>query len=60
MVGISVIIAIVAMIILMFLWAWHFDRTAKRSGTRTANPATMPRSPEAAEHLYTIQSHTGV
>jgi hypothetical protein len=38
---VPVVIAILAIIVLAFLWAWHLDRKAKRGGTREANPAEL-------------------
>ncbi|HEY5336045.1 MAG TPA: hypothetical protein VIJ71_08490 [Mycobacteriales bacterium] len=38
-----VLIAIGALIVLAFLWAWHLDRRAKRDGSREASPADLTR-----------------
>lgn len=38
-----VAIAIVALLVLAFLWAWHLDRKAKRDGSREASPAELTR-----------------
>ncbi|MGH3745115.1 MAG: hypothetical protein ACRDTP_09675 [Mycobacteriales bacterium] len=38
-----VVIAIVAIIVLAFLWAWHLDRRTKRDPARQVSPAELTR-----------------
>lgn len=41
--GAPVVIALAALLVLAFFWAWHLDRKAKRQGSRDASPADLIR-----------------
>lgn len=54
-----VVIAILALIVLAFLWAWHLDRKAKRNGAREASPAELTHGADNSRTENIAQTHPG-